>query len=44
VGAERERVLKIIDDGIAARPELPDYLSIPVKHDRVFAGKVSAGL
>lgn len=28
VGAERERILKIINDGIASRPVLPDYLQI----------------
>lgn len=28
VGEERERILKIIDDGIASRPALPDYLNI----------------
>jgi 1-pyrroline-4-hydroxy-2-carboxylate deaminase len=28
VGEERERVLKIINEGIANRPQLPDYLSI----------------
>lgn len=28
IGDERERVLKILDDGIASRPTLPDYLSI----------------
>ena len=28
VGEERERILKIINDGIAARPELPDYLNL----------------
>lgn len=27
-GAERERVIKIIEDGISTRPELPDYLNI----------------
>lgn len=27
-GKEREQVLKIINDGIAARPELPDYLNL----------------
>lgn len=27
-GAERERVLKIINDGIASRPALPDYLGL----------------
>jgi 1-pyrroline-4-hydroxy-2-carboxylate deaminase len=27
-GAERERVLKIINDGIASRPSLPDYLKL----------------
>lgn len=27
-GAEREAILKIINDGIAARPVLPDYLSL----------------
>ena len=26
-GAERERVIKIIEDGLAIRPELPDYLN-----------------
>lgn len=29
-GAERERVLKILNDGLANRPTLPDYLSIEV--------------
>lgn len=29
-GEERERILKIINDGIALRPKLPDYLSIKV--------------
>ncbi len=28
VGEERERILKIINDGIAARPVLPDYLNL----------------
>ena len=28
IGEERERVLKIINDGIATRPVLPDYLSV----------------
>jgi 1-pyrroline-4-hydroxy-2-carboxylate deaminase len=37
VGEERERVLKIIDDGIAVRPELPDYLSIADNKASVFA-------
>ena len=27
IGEERERVLKIINDGISARPSLPDYLN-----------------
>ena len=27
-GAERERVLKILDDGLKTRPQLPDYLSL----------------
>jgi 4-hydroxy-tetrahydrodipicolinate synthase len=27
-GAERERILKIINDGISSRPVLPDYLNI----------------
>jgi len=27
VGEERQRVLKIIEDGIASRPSLPDYLN-----------------
>jgi 1-pyrroline-4-hydroxy-2-carboxylate deaminase len=30
IGEERERVLKIIDHGIATRPLLPDYLSLTV--------------
>lgn len=29
-GEERERILKVINDGIASRPELPDYLSIEI--------------
>jgi 1-pyrroline-4-hydroxy-2-carboxylate deaminase len=29
-GAERTAVLKIINDGIATRPVLPDYLSLPL--------------
>ena len=29
-GEERTRILKIINDGIASRPDLPDYLSIQV--------------
>jgi 4-hydroxy-tetrahydrodipicolinate synthase len=29
-GAEREAILKTINDGIASRPELPDYLSIKI--------------
>lgn len=29
-GEERDRILKIIDDGIASRPALPDYLKIKV--------------
>jgi 4-hydroxy-tetrahydrodipicolinate synthase len=29
-GEERERILKNINDGIASRPQLPDYLSIQV--------------
>jgi 1-pyrroline-4-hydroxy-2-carboxylate deaminase len=28
IGEERERVLKIINDGISSRPSLPDYLNI----------------
>jgi len=28
VGAERERILKVIDSAIATRPPLPDYLSL----------------
>lgn len=28
VGEERERILKIIDEGIATRPVLPDYLNL----------------
>jgi dihydrodipicolinate synthase/N-acetylneuraminate lyase len=27
-GSERDRILKIINDGIASRPELPDYLHL----------------
>jgi len=30
VGAERERVISILETGIASRPQLPDYLSIDV--------------
>lgn len=30
IGEERERILKIIRTGIAARPTLPDYLSIKI--------------
>ena len=30
VGKEREEVLKVIDDGIATRPTLPDYLSLGI--------------
>ena len=29
-GAERERVLKILEEGLAQRPELPDYLKLEV--------------
>jgi 4-hydroxy-tetrahydrodipicolinate synthase len=29
-GEEREKILKVINDGIASRPELPDYLSIKI--------------
>ncbi len=29
-GAERERVLKILHDGLAVRPTLPDYLNIAI--------------
>lgn len=29
-GEERERILKVINDGIASRPKLPDYLSIEI--------------
>ena len=29
-GAERERVLKILEDGLAVRPVLPDYLQLEV--------------
>ena len=30
VGEERKRILKIIDDGIATRPELPEYFNLNV--------------
>jgi dihydrodipicolinate synthase/N-acetylneuraminate lyase len=41
-GEERERILKIINDGIATRPQLPDYLNIAApRKDGVF---VSSGL
>ena len=30
-GTEREEILAIINDGIATRPELPDYLSIEIQ-------------
>ena len=34
VGEERDNVLKVINDGIATRPVLPDYLSLePVKEE-----------
>ena len=34
VGEERENVLKVINDGIATRPVLPDYLSLePLKEE-----------
>jgi 4-hydroxy-tetrahydrodipicolinate synthase len=37
VGEERDRVLKIINEGIANRPKLPDYLAIAsTKKDGVF--------
>jgi 1-pyrroline-4-hydroxy-2-carboxylate deaminase len=29
-GEEREQILKVISDGIACRPDLPDYLSIKI--------------
>ena len=29
-GAERDRVLKILEEGLAVRPELPDYLQLEV--------------
>lgn len=29
-GEERERVLKVINDGIASRPELPEYLQLSI--------------
>ena len=29
-GAERERVISIIKEGLATRPQLPDYLSIEI--------------
>jgi 1-pyrroline-4-hydroxy-2-carboxylate deaminase len=32
IGEERERVLKIINDGIANRPQLPEYLSLPLAY------------
>jgi 4-hydroxy-tetrahydrodipicolinate synthase len=28
IGEERERIVKIINDGLAVRPQLPDYLSL----------------
>lgn len=30
IGEERERVLKVINDGIATRPELPEYLQLSI--------------
>ena len=39
IGEERTRVLKIIDDGIASRPVLPDYLNLVT--DKVKAEAVS---
>lgn len=29
-GAERQRVLQIIEDGLATRPQLPEYKSLPI--------------
>jgi 1-pyrroline-4-hydroxy-2-carboxylate deaminase len=29
-GAEREQILKVVTDGIASRPKLPDYLAIKI--------------
>lgn len=36
VGAERERVINILEEGLANRPELPDYLNI-VMNEKAFA-------
>jgi 4-hydroxy-tetrahydrodipicolinate synthase len=33
VGEERERILRIIDNGLANRPSLPDYKSIKTEFD-----------
>jgi dihydrodipicolinate synthase/N-acetylneuraminate lyase len=33
VGEERAAIIKVIEDGIAARPTLPDYLSLKVEND-----------
>lgn len=38
VGEERESVLKTINDAVAVRPELPDYLSLAVSGNGVYAG------
>ena len=31
VGAERERVIQILEEGLAKRPTLPDYLNIDIE-------------
>jgi 1-pyrroline-4-hydroxy-2-carboxylate deaminase len=38
-GAEREQVLRIIREGIANRPELPDYLNIPAAEKEAVLSK-----
>ena len=37
VGEERTRILKVINDGIASRPALPDYLGINVNDNKLEA-------
>ena len=32
-GAERERIISILEDGLKSRPELPDYLNIEISAD-----------
>jgi dihydrodipicolinate synthase/N-acetylneuraminate lyase len=44
VGEERERILQIINEGIANRPKLPDYLSIDLKKQEAEYSRNFSGL